>query len=388
LFECLRAEPGAPLKMITWLAHELRQCRTQIRQLKTSSTASEPGMKNLRVLCYDSAAWVREAFGERLVKFHKEQKALKIHMTFSADTLGTETVSNAAGYDAVCLFVNDTADPEILQHMSAMGVEMIAMRCAGFDRVHRGAAEIFGFTVARVPAYSPYAVAEHGVSLLMSLNRKIHRAVPRVKDMNFTLDGLTGFDLHGKTVGVLGTGKIGVCLCEILLGFGVNLLCMDPYPNAQLKTRKGVTYVSVDEIWPACDVIFFMMPLMEATKHMLNSKVIPKLKKGVVIINTSRGGLIETGALLEGLRSGVIAGAGLDVYEHEAGLFFRDCSAAPIQDRQLSELISLNNVILTGHQAFLTKEAVDNIADTTVMNLKLFTEGKRGRDHPNDIFKL
>jgi D-lactate dehydrogenase len=263
---------------------------------------------------------------------------------------------------------------------------MIAMRCAGFDRVDQKAARAHGLTVARVPAYSPYSVAEHAIALLMTVNRRIHKASARVKMANFTLDaGLLGMDIHGKTVGVMGTGKIGQILCNILLGFGANILCYDVFENEELKQKGGV-YVSQDEIFAKSDVIFLMMPLLPATHHTINESVLPKLKKGVILINTARGGLIDTKALLSGLQSGIISGCGLDVFENEQAYFFQDWSARNIEDPDLVSLLGNNKVVLTAHQAFFTQEAVDKIVGTTLENLKDYMNGHTGCDHPNSIF--
>eukprot|EP00919_Chromeraceae_sp_WS-2016_P062549 GHVR01148093.1.p1 GENE.GHVR01148093.1~~GHVR01148093.1.p1 ORF type:complete len:476 (+),score=81.65 GHVR01148093.1:221-1648(+) len=345
----------------------------------------------IKTLCFDSSNWVLEAFEDRVKSFNKEIEHLDIYidMRFTSDPLSERTAHNAAGSEAVCIFVNDDASAGPLRLLAANGVKLVTLRCAGFDRVDRGFAEALNMTATRVPAYSPYAVAEHGIALLQTLNRRIHRAVNRVKDANYTIDGFAGIDIHGKTVGVLGTGKIGICLCNILLGFGANLVCYDKFPNKELATRKGVEYVnSSDDVWRRSIIVFLMTPLLPETYHLFNYETLKIVQKGVTIINTSRGGLIDTEALLEGLRDGVIAGAGLDVYEHEAGLFFNDMSSKPIKDRTLAELIARNNVILTPHQAFFTKDAVTSIVDTTLNNIVMFVQGKTGRDHENDILKL
>ena len=265
---------------------------------------------------------------------------------------------------------------------------MIAMRCAGFDRVDTKAAKAFDMTVARVPAYSPYAVAEMAVALLMSVNRKIHHASNRVKMANFTLDaGLMGMDIHGKTVGVMGTGKIGRIMCDIMLGFGVELLCYDVYENQSLKDKGGV-YVTQDEIYARSDILMLAMPLIKPTYHTINEDTLGKLKPGVILINTSRGGLVSTKALLKGLQSGVIGGVGMDVYENEQDYFFQDWSAKHIADEDLMSLLGNNNVVLTAHQAFFTKEAVSQIVKTTLENVHAFTTGQTGQDHPNNCIPV
>jgi D-lactate dehydrogenase len=266
-----------------------------------------------------------------------------------------------------------------------MGVRMVALRCAGFDRVDMRAALAYGFTVARVPAYSPYAVAEHAASLLMAVNRKIAKASARVKMANFTLDGgLMGMDIHGKSIGVMGTGKIGQILCEICLGFTpAKLLCYDVYEADSVKQKGGV-YVSKEELYRESDIIFLMMPLLPATYHAIDDAAIELMKPGVILVNTSRGGLVDTAAVLRGLQSGKIGGVGMDVYEHEQQYFFQDWSARTIADTNLVNLLGQHNVVLTAHQAFFTKEAVDSIVDTTLQNLLEFANGKTGFNHPNN----
>ncbi len=287
-------------------------------------------------------------------------------------------------FDAVCLFVNDTADANVIRILSLLGVKMVAMRCAGFDRVDTNAARAHGLTVVRVPAYSPYAVAEHAVSLLMAVNRKITIASTRVKMANFTLDqSLIGMDIHGKNVGIMGTGKIGQILCSIVKGFGANILCYDVYENEGVKELGG-KYVSKDEIFEQSDVLFLMMPLLPTTKHTINMQVLPKLKRGVLLINTARGGLIDTKALIAGLRSGQIGGVGLDVFENEQEYFFQDWSAKSIEDTDLTSLLGNNKVVLTAHQAFFTQEAVDKIVGTTLENLKEWADGGIGLKHSNN----
>jgi D-lactate dehydrogenase len=278
------------------------------------------GSKTIRVLTYDTTNWVREGFIPAVEAYNSsssDSSKLRIIMDFTADRLNEDTAQHALGYDAVCLFVNDTADDATLKILSMMGVKMVGLRCAGFDRVDCAAAAALDMTVARVPAYSPYAVAEHAIALLMALNRKIHQALSRVKGSDFTLDSsLMGVDIFGKTVAVMGTGKIGQCLCNILLGFGANLVCYDVFENEEVKA-KGGKYVSQDEVWAQSDIIFFMMPLLASTHHTLNMEMLPKLKRGVLLINTSRGGLIDTKSLISGLLSGQIGGVGLDVFENE-----------------------------------------------------------------------
>lgn len=280
------------------------------------------------------------------------------------------TVGLAAGSDAVCAFVNDTLDAEVIKRLHDMGVRVIAMRCAGYSNVDFK--EAYGkINVVRVPAYSPYAVAEHAMGLLLEVNRKLHRAYNRTRDFNFSLVGLTGVDLHGKTVGVIGTGKIGRTFIDICKGFGMRVIAYDAFPAKD----SGIDYVSLDDLLAQSDVISLHCPLTEQTKHILNADAFAKMKQGVFIINTSRGALIDTEALLDVLNSGKVRGAGLDVYEEEAELFFEDNSGIIMKDDVLALLVSRPNVVLTSHQAFLTEEALQNIAQTTVANLDEFFAG-------------
>lgn len=283
--------------------------------------------------------------------------------------LSSETVSLADGFDGVCLFVNDEASAGIVDRLKEFGVKLIALRCAGFNNVDIEAAERAGVCVVRVPAYSPYAVAEHTVGLLLTVNRNIHRAHSRVREGNFALNGLLGFDLHRKKIGVIGTGKIGSIVCRILQGgFGANVLAFDMNPDESLE-GLGVCYTNMEEILTDSDIITLHCPLTPQTRHIINKAAVTKMKKGVFIINTSRGGLIDTEAVIEGLKSGQIGGMGLDVYEEEADLFFEDLSNTVIKDDVFARLLTFPNVVITGHQAYFTQEALTNIADTTIANI-------------------
>lgn len=285
--------------------------------------------------------------------------------------LNEDTVSLAKGFDCVCVFVNDVVNATVVDALHKMGVKMIALRCAGFNNVDTKAC--FGkIHVFRVPAYSPYAVAEHAMALLLTVNRKIHKAHNRTREFNFSLAGLTGFDLHEKTVGIIGTGKIGLIFANICKGFGMNILAYDKFPNP----NSGLQYVDLPELLAKSDVISLHCPLTDETHHMINDDSVHMMKKGVVIINTSRGGLIDTEALIDGLKAEKIGAACLDVYEEEGDLFYEDFSGHIIQDDKLVRLIAMPNVIVTSHQAFLTNEALDNIANTTVSNIRKFFAGE------------
>ena len=279
------------------------------------------------------------------------------------------------GTDAVCIFVNDTADAEIIDGLAKNGVKLLALRCAGYNNVDLAAAK-GKMKIVRVPAYSPYAVAEHAVALMLSLNRKIHRAYWRTRDGNFSLHGLMGFDMHGKTAGIIGTNKIAKILIKILKGFGMNIVAYDLYPDYAFAEEQGITYTTLDELYKQSDIISLHCPLTDKTKYLINDISICKMKDNVMIINTGRGLLIHTNALIEGLKNKKIAAAGLDVYEEEGDYFYEDKSDKIIDDDVLARLLSFNNVIVTSHQAFFTKEALHNIAETTLLNIKAFMENQ------------
>ena len=286
------------------------------------------------------------------------------------------TSSLAAGSPAVCAFVNDDLHGDVLTALHAAGVRLIALRSAGFNHVDLPKALELGLTVARVPAYSPHAVAEHAIAMMLSLNRKIHRAHARVREGNFALDGLLGFDMHRRTVGLVGTGKIGSLVARILAGFGCRLLAYDVAPNPEC-TAIGVQYLSLEDVWAQSDIVSLHCPLTADTKHMIDGATIAKMKRGVMIINTGRGGLVDTAALIGGLKSGHIGYVGLDVYEEEEQLFFRDLSAQVIQDDVFARLLTFPNVLITAHQAFFTREALQAISAVTLENVSAFEHGRR-----------
>ncbi|MBS1301519.1 2-hydroxyacid dehydrogenase [Loktanella sp. SALINAS62] len=287
--------------------------------------------------------------------------------------LSMDTAPLARGSDAVCIFVNDTADRSILEILAQGGTRLVALRSAGFNHVDLVAARELGITVARVPAYSPHAVAEHTVALILSLNRNIHRAYNRVREGNFALDGLMGVDLHGKTVGIVGTGTIGAVLARIMAGFGCTLLGHDIAVNLECAAL-GMRYVSRDEILAQSDILSLHCPLTPETHHMIDADTLPLLKPGMMLINTSRGAVIDTRAAIRGLKDGTIGSLGLDVYEEEGDLFFEDLSAGMIQDDVFARLLTFPNVLITGHQAFFTREALTKIAQTTIDNIGAFAQ--------------
>jgi len=291
-----------------------------------------------------------------------------ISINFFDTQLNTHTAALAAGYDAICAFVNDDLSEPVLKQLHSLGIKYIAMRCAGFNNIDLFCAKQLGMIIVRVPAYSPEAVAEHAIALLMTLNRRTHKAYQRTRDANFSLQGLVGYNLHGKTVGIIGTGKIGVATMAIFKGFGCKILASDPYPSDHAKAL-GAEYVSLEELFKNSDVISLHCPLTSDNKHLLDKDTFAIMKDGVTIINTSRGGLLNANDAIEALKTGRIGGLGLDVYEEEEHLFFHDHSSEIITDDTFRRLSACHNVIFTGHQAFLTKEALTSIAQTTLDNL-------------------
>lgn len=293
-----------------------------------------------------------------------------IDLRFLEHRLTENTITTAQGADAVCCFVNDRLDAKILARLRDAGVRHVALRCAGFNNADLAAARELGLAITRVPAYSPHAVAEHTIALLLTLNRKIHRAHNRVREQNFSLAGLVGFDLHGKTAGIVGTGKIGRITAEILRGFGMRVLACDPFPDAVWAAQHRISYVSKTELFAQSDVISLHSPLTPETHHLVNEPTLAVLKRGAFIVNTSRGKLIDTAALIEALKSGRVGGVALDVYEEEEGVFFEDHSDRVLADDELARLLTFPNVLITAHQAFLTREALTEIARVTTENLR------------------
>lgn len=297
-------------------------------------------------------------------------------LVFVDGSLSLYTSPLAKGFDTVSVFVNDDGSTHIVEELNKIGVKNIVLRSAGYNHVDYKRAKELGMRVARVPAYSPYAVAEHAVTLMLSLNRNIIRAHNRVMDLNFSLDGLTGFDMQGKTVGIIGTGKIGSVAAGILNGFGCRILAYDLYENQELKNRINVIYTSLEILCKEADIISLHCPLNEATKYLINDSSIKWMKNNVMLINTSRGELVKTQDVIEALKNGKIGYFGMDVYEEEEQLFFSDHSEEILQDEVIARLLTFRNVLITGHQAFLTKEALENIAVTTINNLNCLEEKK------------
>lgn len=306
-----------------------------------------------------------------IASFDKVNEKYNYDIRYYKGHLNPNNVVLTQDTDAVCIFVNDTTDAAVIDAMVDNGVKLLALRCAGFNNVDLKAAK-GKLPVVRVPAYSPYAVAEYSLALMLSLNRKIHRAYWRTRDGNFSLNGLMGFDMHGKTIGIIGTGKIAKILIRLLKGFGMRILAYDLYPDMKFAGEEGISYVSLDELYRESDIISLHCPLTDQTKYMIDKDSIDKMKEGVMIINTGRGQLINTNDLIEGLKEKKIAAAGLDVYEEEGEYFYEDKSDKIIDDDVLARLLSFNNVIVTSHQAFFTKEALHNIAETTLQNIEDF----------------
>ena len=326
----------------------------------------------LRIAMFDAKSYDVESFAQA------NENRFAIHPLDTS--LNADTAKAAAGCTVVCIFVNDRCDREVVRVLAGLGIELIALRCAGFNNVDLAACAEFGISVVRVPAYSPYAVAEHTVALMLMLNRRLHQAYLRNRAGYFVLEGLTGFDMRGKTVGVVGTGQIGRCVVDILCGFGCEVLAFDKFENAEIAAHEDVRYVPLEELFASSDIITLHLPLFPETHYLINAQAIDRMRDGVMVINTSRGGLIDTQALIAGLKRGKIGFAGLDVYEEEAGIFFQDLSNKVLTDDVLARLMTFNNVVVTSHQAFLTREALANIARTTLDNVAEFAAGKRGAE--------
>jgi len=303
-----------------------------------------------------------------------EQANKDHHLAFFEAHLDLKTSALAEGFESVCVFVNDQLDKKVLKRLNKLGIKLVALRCAGFNNVDINAAHELGISVVRVPAYSPHGVAEHTVALMLALNRKIYRAQNRIREGNFSLEGLLGFELYGKTVGIIGTGKIGSIVAQIMKGFGTHILVYDQTKNSECE--KLAQYVSLEELFAKSDIVSLHLPLMPETHHIIDKKSLLQMKDGVMLINTSRGGLINTRAVIASLKSGKVGYLGLDVYEEEGDLFFEDLSGHVIQDDTFARLLTFHNVIITGHQAFFTETALKNISETTIKNFTDFEKGK------------
>lgn len=318
----------------------------------------------MRIAFFNTKSYDKEYFGP----YDQDQN---VKLTFFEGTLNCETTELAKGHEGVCVFVNDQLDSEVIEKLEEHGIKLIALRCAGFNNVDLNAAQKHNIKVVRVPAYSPSAVAEHALALILTLNRKTHKAYNRVRESNFSLERLTGFNLKGKTIGVIGTGKIGTEFCKNMVGLGCNVIAQDPYPNDELH-KIGIKYLEPENLLHQSDIISLHCPLTPESKHLINWHTIKQMKPGVMLINTSRGALIKTKDAIKGLKKGRIGYLGMDVYEQEEGLFFRDLSENIIQDEDIMRLMSFPNVLITSHQAFFTREALEQIATTTIENIRAF----------------
>ncbi|KAJ3119684.1 hypothetical protein HK098_005230 [Nowakowskiella sp. JEL0407] len=379
--QLLTTLPGVGVLLAKYLTKELRVFRMRLASAYELTNQEDPeGFSVIKMVVYDFKMYEKKYFDAAISQINEEIKdeKIKIVAKFFEVKLNIDTVPLSQGAKIACIFVNDNADAAVIEKFHELGVSMIALRCAGFNNVDLQKCQELKISVARVPAYSPYAVAEHCVALLMTLNRKIHQAYNRVKTGNFSLGSLVGIDVHGRTVGVIGTGKIGACFVRIMKGFGANVLCYDVYRNAEVEKMANVKYTdTVEELLKSSEIVSIHVPLTAENKHMICKDTIAMMPKGSIIINTSRGALINTTDLIAALKSGHVGGAGLDVYEGESEYFFEDKSAEVIKDDTLARLMMFNNVIVTSHQAFLTGEALSAIANVTLANVKEFTSGKK-----------
>jgi D-lactate dehydrogenase len=361
--EAMRGDGALTDAVLRALGDKIRSKTAQVATL-IERTRRDPRES---VVFFDAKPYERDAF-ERLLP-------ASLRIQYVSARLGPTTARLADGYPVVCAFVNDDLSKPVLEELAARGVRMIAMRCAGYNNVDLAAARALGLAVARVPAYSPYAVAEHTVALLLTLVRKTHKAYARVREGNFSISGLVGFDLHGKCAGVIGTGKIGAVFATILRGFGMRVLAFDQREDPAL-VAAGVRYTSLDALLAECDVVSLHVPLNPSTYHLINRERLAQMRRGVVLLNTSRGGLVDAAALIDALKSEHVGAAGLDVYEEESEYFFQDRSDRVMTDDLLARLMTFPNVLITSHQAFLTAEALENIAEATLASVDEFLSGK------------
>lgn len=322
----------------------------------------------MKITFFSTQPYDRESFLEH-------QSNPRFELVFLEEKLTEHTAPLVKGSEIICVFVNDMLNENVIRQLSQLGIQLIALRCAGFNNVDLKAAQAHNIKVVRVPVYSPHAVAEYTLAMIMTLNRKTHKAYNRVREQNFSLNGLLGFDLYKKTVGVIGTGHIGEVFCRILHGLGCNVLACDPVKKSAVEAM-GIPYVPMNELLPVCDILSLHCPLHETTRYLVNSNTISQMKTGIMLINTSRGGLVDTKAIITGLKTGKIGYLGIDVYEQEADLFFQNRSEQIILDDTIARLVSFPNVLITAHQGFFTQEALDQIALTTLDSIMQFTKGE------------
>lgn len=368
----LEKNPGICRALLACLSERLRRENQAVVSLQTSEMD-----RRVPVAVFDTKPYIEQSFRQA----NEDRYGLK----FFTPRLNRDTAVLAGGFKAVCVFVNDSLDAETVAILAGQGVGLIALRCAGYNNVDLAACQRLGLSVARVPAYSPHAVAEHAAALMLCLNRRLHRAHGRVREGNFSLDGLVGFDMYGKTAGVVGTGRIGRCIIDILLGLGCRVLAYNRSRNEDLARRPGVRLVDMDQLLSQSDIITLHVPLTGQTHHIIDAGAIARMKPGVMLINTGRGGLVDTVALIDGLKTSQIGSTGLDVYEEESGYFFEDFSDSVISDDTLARLLTFPNVLVTSHQGFLTREALAGIANTTLDNITEFCQGRRGTELTNSV---
>eukprot|EP01105_Mastigella_eilhardi_P005556 TRINITY_DN17233_c0_g1_i1.p1 TRINITY_DN17233_c0_g1~~TRINITY_DN17233_c0_g1_i1.p1 ORF type:complete len:361 (-),score=104.51 TRINITY_DN17233_c0_g1_i1:86-1117(-) len=333
-----------------------------------------------RVVFFSTQPYDKDSFEQAL----KRWQGVQLEFTFHAEKLTEATASLANGFDAVCIFVNDTCNAAVLAQLKSYGIKLVLLRCAGFNNVDQIAAAAVNIKVMRVPRYSPHAVAEHAATLMMTLTRNMHRTVPRVKSFNFQLQGLLGFDIAAKTVGVVGTGAIGKISAQIMKGFGARVVAFDPFPSHSWAQKVGVEYMSFEELCKVADVITLHVPLTKDNHYLISAKSLKHMKDGVMIINTSRGGLVNTKDVINALRVGKVGYLGIDVYENETPYFFKDHSGKHLEDPVFQELLSFPNVVCSAHQAFFTQQAMQAIAGTTLTNVQSFVDGK-ATGNPNEV---
>lgn len=361
------------MKPETWKLRHAARGRVGLVDTLVAQTYVRPpkptGTFMIKVAVYDTKPYDKE-------HLLRAGEGAPIEWKFWEFRLSPDTAGSADGAQAVCPFVNDELDRACLERLASKGVKLVALRSTGYNNLDVAAAKELGIAATRVAVYSPYAVAEHAMSLLLALNRKIHRAYNRVRELNFSLQGLVGVDLHGKTAGIVGTGKIGRIMAQILRGFGMQVLGYDPYPNLEWAKAHGIEYVDQMTLLRRSEVISLHVPLTPETRHLVSTEALANMKRGVILVNVSRGGLIDTAALIHGLKSGHLGGVALDVYEEEEGIFFEDLSGGVLQNDELARLLTFPNVLITSHQAFLTREALDDIARTTVANLRALETGQ------------
>lgn len=373
----LQSKPDLAIPLLSSVVQSIED--SKVSAYFDGSTKESP-LSKVVVRMFDTKPYQQKFFVEQNSKL-----GLNYQIEFLKEKLTSDTAHLASGASVVCVFVHDSVDKDVAKILKEQNVQLVAYRCAGFDTCDVPTCDNMGLSVVRVPGYSPNAIAEHAVAMMLALNRKLMLANSRVRTGDFSLDGLVGFDMKGKTVGVIGTGKIGFCLVQILLGFGCRVLCYDIYKNAELLKNPAIAYVDLDQIFSESHIISLHAPLTPETQHMINEKNLAKMREGVMLINTSRGGLVDTKVLIEALKNGKVGSCGLDVVEGENDYFYEDVSEEPMRNDLIGRLMSFNNVLITAHQAYLTREALTEIAVITLKNIEEFQQGKRLKQLRNSV---